>query len=135
MKSQRILKAFFVTLFAFFLINGCSNRDGESTFKETQIFFLKSSKYNWDNKLVKVSFEDDFDDFKTLNVVSNSGVKMGYKLTDNNIKQGFSVRFKIIDSDNKSEYINEIMIEPFKLKTGKNNLILGYHNNTPTILN
>ena len=60
---------------------------------------------------------------------------MGYKLTDNNIKQGFSVRFKIIDSDNKSEYINEIMIEPFKLKTGKNNLILGYHNNTPTILN
>lgn len=135
MKSQEILKVFFSTLFIFFLINGCSIRDDESTFKENQIVFLKSSNYNWNNKIVRVSFEDDFENFKTLNGVSRSGVQIGYNLTDNNIKQGFSVRFKIINTDNKSENINEIMIEPFKLKTGTNKLIIGLHENTPTILN
>lgn len=135
MKKSPIIKSLFVGVFLTVLINGCSvnyeNKSNNSTSKisngESQLLFAKSSVFDWENKSVVVSYEDDFKKFSTFE-------KSGYKLTDNNLKQGITVKLKVIDFENKTEKTNEIMIESFELSKGVNQFTIGYNDTKPYII-
>ena len=138
MKSYNLIKYILLGIFLPLIINGCSvNEDAESrrsTDKENLILFSKSPLFNWGTKKVEVSFEDDFQKFESIDSVSISGTRFGYSLSDNNLEQGFAIRLKVIDPITKSQQIDEIMIESFQLKSGLNQLVLGYNNSKPYII-
>ena len=138
MKKSNLIKSIFIGILLTFFINGCSvNEDAESRSsidKENLILFSKSPLFNWGTKKVEVSFEDDFQKFESIDSVSISGTRLGYSLSDNNLEQGFAIRLKVIDPITKSQQIDEIMIESFQLKSGLNQVVLGYNNSKPYII-
>ena len=135
MKTSKLIKSLFIGIFLTIFINGCSVNDETKNgtiesglFKnESQLMFAKSPVLDWKNKKVVVSFEDDFQNFVSIE-------NLGYTLSHNNLKQGITVKLKIVDFKNKSEQINEIMIEPFDLSEGMNEFTVGYTNNKPYII-
>ncbi|WP_432672352.1 hypothetical protein [Flavobacterium sp. SM2513] len=135
MKKSNVIKSLFLVIFVTIFINGCSinyeNKFGKSPAEllnnESQLLFTKSPIFNWKNKKVVVSFEDDFRNFNTFE-------KSGYILSENNLKQGITVQLKVIDFFKKSEIVNEIMIESYDLSKGVNQFTIGYNDNTPYII-
>lgn len=135
MKTSILIKSLFIGIFLTIFINGCSvndetkNDNAESAMlkNESQLMFAKSTILDWKNKKVVVSFEDDFQNFISIE-------NLAYTLSHNNLKQGITVKLKIVDFKNKSEQINEIMIEPFDLSEGMNEFAVGYTNNKPYII-
>lgn len=138
MKKSNLIKSIFIGILLTFFINGCSvNEDAESRSsidKENLILFSKSPLFNWGTKKVEVSFEDDFQKFESIDSVSVSGNRLGYSLSNNNLKQGVAIRLKVIDSKSKFENVEEIMIESFHLKSGLNQVALGYNDNKPYLI-
>ena len=135
MKISKLIKSLFIGIFLTIFINGCSVNDetknSSSSSKilndESQLLFAKSPVFNWKNKKVEVSFEDNFQNFSSIE-------KLGYSLSENNLKQGITIKLKIVDFENKSVNINEIMIESFDLSKGINQFTIGYNDKTPYII-
>ena len=135
MKISKLIKSLFIGIFLTIFINGCSVNDetknSSSSSKilndESQLLFAKSPVFNWKNKKVVVSFEDNFQNFISIE-------KLGYSLSENNLKQGITIKLKIVDFENKSVNINEIMIESFDLSKGINQFTIGYNDKTPYII-
>lgn len=135
MKISKLIKSLFIGIFLTIFINGCSVNDetknSSSSSKilndESQLLFAKSPVFNWKNKKVVVSFEDNFQNFMSIE-------KLGYSLSENNLKQGITIKLKIVDFENKSVNINEIMIESFDLSKGINQFTIGYKDKTPYII-
>lgn len=138
MKNYYLIKYILLGIFLTIITNGCSvNEESESSKlngKENVILFSKSPQFNWGTKKVEVSFEDDFQKFGCIDSVSISGDRLGYSLTNNNLKQGVAIRLKVIDLNSKLEKVDEIMIESYHLKSGLNQVALGYKNNKPYII-
>lgn len=141
MKSSTFLKFLFFGVFLSFFINSCSVGEYNSSKRlnfysndKDQIVFQKSPNLSWRNKKVAVSFEDNLDTFNKVDTVSKNGVRLGYALSENNLKQGITIKLKIIDID-KTENISEITIEPYEFEKGKNEFTIGYIDNTPYIIN
>jgi DNA-directed RNA polymerase subunit E'/Rpb7 len=95
------------------------------------LVFVKSSTFNWNQRRVEISFEDAFQQFYSVDIKDNV---LEYELTDNNLRQGITVKLKVIDYATKSEKTNEIMIEPFDLIKGKNQFTIAYNGNKPYII-
>lgn len=135
MKISKLIKSLFIGIFLTIFINGCSVNDetkNSSTSSkilndESQLLFAKSPVFDWKNKKVEVSFEDNFQNFISIE-------KLGYSLSENNLKQGITIKLKIVDFENKSVNINEIMIESFDLSKGINQFTIGYKDKTPYII-
>ena len=135
MKISKLIKSLFIGIFLTIFINGCSVNDetknSSSSSKilndESQLLFAKSPLFNWKNKKVEVSFEDNFQNFISIE-------KLGYSLSENNLKQGITIKLKIVDFENKSVNTNEIMIESFDLSKGINQFTIGYKDKTPYII-
>ena len=135
MKISKLIKSLFIGIFLTIFINGCSVNDetknSSSSSKilndESQLLFAKSRVFDWKNKKVLVSFEDNFQNFISIE-------KLGYSLSENNLKQGITIKLKILDFENKSVNINEIMIESFDLSKGINQFTIGYRDKTPYII-
>lgn len=135
MKISKLIKSLFIGIFLTIFINGCSVNDetknSSSSSKilndESQLLFAKSPVFNWKNKKVEVSFEDNFQNFISIE-------KLGYLLSENNLKQGITIKLKIVDFENKSVNTNEIMIESFDLSKGINQFTIGYNDKTPYII-
>ena len=135
MKISKLIKSLFIGIFLTIFINGCSVNDetknSSSSSKilndESQLLFTKSPVFNWKNKKVVVSFEDNFQNFISIE-------KLGYLLSENNLKQGITIKLKIVDFENKSVNINEIMIESFDLSKGINQFTIGHNNLKPHII-
>ena len=135
MKISKLIKSLFIGIFLTIFINGCSVNDetknSSSSSKilndESQLLFTKSPVFNWKNKKVEVSFEDNFQNFISIE-------KLGYSLSENNLKQGITIKLKIVDFENKSVNTNEIMIESFDLSKGINQFTIGYKDKTPYII-
>lgn len=135
MKISKLIKSLFIGIFLTIFINGCSVNDetknSSSSSKilndESQLLFAKSPVFNWKNKKVEVSFEDNFQNFISIE-------KLGYSLSENNLKQGITIKLKIVDFENKSVNTNEIMIESFDLSKGINQFTIGYRDKTPYII-
>ena len=135
MKTSKLIKSLFIGIFLTIFINGCSVNDetknSSSSSKilndESQLLFAKSPLFNWKNKKVEVSFEDNFQNFISIE-------KLGYSLSENNLKQGITIKLKIVDFENKSVNTNEIMIESFDLSKGINQFTIGYKDKTPYII-
>ena len=135
MKISKLIKSLFIGIFLTIFINGCSVNDetkNSSTSSkilndESQLLFAKSPVFNWKNKKVEVSFEDNFQNFSSIE-------KLGYSLSENNLKQGITIKLKIVDFENKSVNTNEIMIESFDLSKGINQFTIGYRDKTPYII-
>ena len=135
MKISKLIKSLFIGIFLTIFINGCSVNDetknSSSSSKilndESQLLFAKSPVFNWKNKKVEVSFEDNFQNFISIE-------KLGYLLSENNLKQGITIKLKIVDFENKSVNTNEIMIESFDLSKGINQFTIGYKDKTPYII-
>lgn len=135
MKISKLIKSLFIGIFLTIFINGCSVNDetknSSSSSKilndESQLLFAKSPVFNWKNKKVEVSFEDNFQNFISIE-------KLGYSLSENNLKQGITIKLKIVDFENKSVNTNEIMIESFDLSKGINQFTIGYKDKTPYII-
>jgi hypothetical protein len=87
---------------------------------ESEIVFAKSSNFDWNNKKVEVSFEDEFQDFLSIENLSKKKGKLGYELSSNNLQQGITIKLKVIDYIKNSVKINEIMIESYDLNKGIN---------------
>lgn len=135
MKISKLIKSLFIGIFLTIFINGCSvndeTRNSSSSSKilndESQLLFAKSPVFDWKNKKVEVSFEDNFQNFISIE-------KLGYSLSENNLKQGITIKLKIVDFENKSVNTNEIMIESFDLSKGINQFTIGYRDKTPYII-
>lgn len=135
MKISKLIKSLFIGIFLTIFINGCSVNDetknSSSSSKilndESQLLFAKSPVFDWKNKKVEVSFEDNFQNFISIE-------KLGYSLSENNLKQGITIKLKIVDFENKSVNTNEIMIESFDLSKGINQFTIGYKDKTPYII-
>jgi hypothetical protein len=135
MKISKLIKSLFIGIFLTIFINGCSVNDetknSSSSSKilndESQLLFAKSPVFNWKNKKVEVSFEDNFQNFISIE-------KLGYSLSENNLKQGIIIKLKIFDFEDNSVNINEIMIESFDLSKGINQFTIGYKDKTPYII-
>jgi hypothetical protein len=97
----------------------------------SRLVIVKSSTFNWNQRRVEISFEDAFQQFSSIDVKNNEFV---YELTDNNLKQGITVKLKVIDYAARSEKTSEIMIEPFYLSKGKNQFTIAYNGNRPYII-
>lgn len=135
MKNATVFKSILLGIILTVFINGCSINN-ESSYtklnsinsnKDSQIRFVKSPNFDWKNKKIVVSFEDDFQSF---NAIDN----LGYKLSQNNLKQGITVKLKVVDFDNKSEKTTQIMIESFDLSAGINQFTVAYNNDKPYII-
>jgi hypothetical protein len=135
MKNATVFKSIYLGIILTVFINGCSINN-ESSYtklnsinsnKDSQIRFVKSPNFDWKNKKIVVSFEDDFQSF---NAIDN----LGYKLSQNNLKQGITVKLKVVDFDNKSEKTTQIMIESFDLSAGINQFTVAYNNDKPYII-
>lgn len=141
MKNSLLFKSLFLGVFLTLVTNSCSVNDEVSSSNvvhvfsknENQILFSKSPNFDWVNKQVEVSFEDNFEKFSEIDPVSNKGIKMGFSLSDNNLKQGITIKLKVTES-NSVEYVNEIMIESYDLSQGKNEITIGYIDNKPYII-
>jgi hypothetical protein len=59
---------------------------------------------------------------------------VGYLLSENNLRQGFTIKLKITDTIQHAEKTSEIMIEPYDLSRGINQFTIGYNGNTPSII-
>lgn len=135
MKISKLIKSLFIGIFLTIFINGCSVNDetknSSSLSKilndESQLLFAKSPVFDWKNKKVEVSFEDNFQNFSSIE-------KLGYSLSENNLKQGITIKLKIVDFENKSVNTNQIMIESFDLSKGINQFTIGYRDKTPYII-
>lgn len=135
MKKSNIIKSVFLGIFFTIFINGCSVNDesknnvstSSSLNNESQLVFAKSLSFNWKNKKVEVSFEDDFKNFISIE-------KLGYELSTNNLKQGITIKLKVIDFEKKAEKVNEIMIESYDLSKGINQFTIGYTDTKPYII-
>lgn len=135
MNISKLIKSSFLVIFLTLLVNGCSfNGEAKSGLAETaamkdkcQILFEKSPLFDWTNKRVVVSFEDNLQNFTPVE-------KLGYVLSNNNLKQGITVKLKVIDFEDKSEKSNEIMIESFDLSKGVNQFTIGYNDKKPYII-
>jgi hypothetical protein len=101
---------------------------------ESEIVFAKSSNFDWNNKKVEVSFEDEFQDFLSIENLSKKKGKLGYELSSNNLQQGITIKLKVIDYIKNSVKINEIMIESYDLNKGINHFTIGYNDNKPDII-
>ena len=140
MKNTVLFKTLFLGIFFIFLANGCDVNDDKAASKdflsnmENQLLINKSTDFDWKNCKVEVSFEDDFENFSDIDVVSKNGKKCGYVLSENNLKQGLTIKLKVMNYHSRAEDIAEIMIEPFDLKEGKNELTIGHNNNMPYII-
>ena len=135
MKISKLIKSLFIGIFLTIFINGCSVNDetknSSSSSKilndESQLLFAKSPVFNWKNKKVEVSFEDNFQNFISIE-------KLGYSLSENNLKQGITIKLKIIDNESNIEKTSQIMIESFDLSKGINQFTIGYNDKTPYII-
>lgn len=141
MKKSSFLKFLFIGFFLTVFVNSCSIGDDNSSKKfdffkddKNQIVFHKSPNLSWGNRRVEVSFEDNLDQFYKMDIVSQEGIRVGYALSENNLKQGITIKLKITEVD-KIESISEIMIEPYELEKGKNDFTIGYIENKPYIIN
>lgn len=140
MKNTVLFKTLFLGICFIFLANGCDVNDDKATSKdffsnkENQLFINKSADFDWNNCKVEVSFEDDFEKFSNIEMVSKKGARLGHLLSENNLKQGITIKLKVIDNKSRSEEVAEIMIESFDLKKGKNHFTIGHTNNTPYII-
>lgn len=138
MKTAVLHKCILLGLLLAFLLNGCSTSD-ETTSRnianlDNTLVFSKSPDVNWHHLKVEVSFEDDLQEFTEINSVSNNTIKSKYTLTANNLRQGITVKLKIIDLDKSIQKTNEIMIESFDLKNGLNEFVIGYKDYKPYII-
>lgn len=135
MKLSLLIKSLLLVFLVTTLFNGCSvndetkNSNSSGTILDTKshLMFAKSSEFNWSNKSVVISFEDNFQNFTSIE-------KLAYSLSDNNLKQGITVKLKVVDFQSKSEKVNEIMIESFDLSKGKNQFTIGYNESKPYII-
>lgn len=135
MKISKLIKSLFIGIFLTIFINGCSVNDetknSSSSSKilndESQLLFTKSPVFNWKNKKVVVSFEDNFQNFISIE-------KLGYLLSENNLKQGITIKLKIIDNESNIEKTSQIMIESYDLLKGINQFTIGYKDETPYII-
>ncbi len=142
MKNAIVSKSFLLGLFLTVILNGCSLNDTGDTSHvisnskniQNQILFAESKAFNWDNKRVEVSFEDDFNTFLPIDTTMKKGTKLGYSLSENNLKQGLTIKLKVIDFKRHTQKTNEIMIESFDLSKGTNQFTLGHKENTPYII-
>ena len=142
MKNAMVSKSLISGLFFTVFLIGCSLNDtGVTTYEisnskniHNQILFTESKAFNWDNKRVEVSFEDDFNTFLPIDTTMKKGTKLGYSLSENNLKQGLTIKLKVIDFKRHTQKTNEIMIESFDLSEGKNQFTLGHKENTPYII-
>ena len=135
MKNLSILKSIFLSVIVAILVSGCSASDEATTSdKVGQIMFFKSSQFDWKYKQVEVSFEDNFQNFKSINGSSVTEKQFVSLLSANNLKQGVTVRLKVLDAIDHSEKMSEIMIESFDLKLGLNQIAVGYKNDKPFII-
>ena len=135
MKNAKLFKSILLGIILTVFTNGCSinnessytNLSSRSSNKDSQLRFVRSPDYNWKNKKMLVSFEDDFQSFTTID-------KLVYKLSQNNLKQGITVKLKVVDFENKSEKTTQIMIESFDLSAGINQFTVAYNNDKPYII-
>jgi hypothetical protein len=138
MKSTRLLKFLFLGFSLTFIANRCSvNEEASAKItakKANEISFLKSPLFDWKNKKVEVSFEDDFENFESIDTVSIYGTQLGHSLSNNNLKQGIIIKLKVIDRVKSIDIINEIMIESYDLSSGINQFNIGFNNNKPFII-
>jgi len=142
MKKSYKTSSFFLAILLAFCANSCSNLDKNKAKivdnlddkLESEIVFAKSSNFDWNNKKVEVSFEDEFQDFFSIENLSKNKGKLGYELSSNNLQQGITIKLKVIDYINNSVKINEIMIESYDLNKGINHFTIGYNDNKPDII-
>ena len=135
MNISKLIKSSFLVIFLTLFINGCSvNGEAKSGMAENtiqkdkcQLLFEKSPLFDWTNKRVVVSFENNLQNFIPIE-------KLGYVLSNNNLNQGITVKLKIVDFEDKSEKTNEIMIESFDLSKGVNQFTIGYNDKKPYII-
>ena len=136
--NKRYLLGIFLTLF----FNGCSisdenkkeKRDASDVNFEHKIVFTKSTTVDWNYKKVEISFEDAFQDFMSIEQLSRNAQNQGYVLSNNNLKQGITIKIKVVDRSKNNISLNEIMIEPYDLKKGVNEFTIGYNDNKPNIM-
>lgn len=140
MKNPILFKPFFFGICLFIVVNGCDVNDDKASStayfssKENQLLINKSKNYDWENCKVEVSFEDDFEKFFDIEAVSKKGHRKSHLLSENNLKQGLTIKLKVTDFKSRSEEVAEIMIASFDLKKGKNQFNIGHTNNTPFII-
>ena len=142
MKIIYFFKSIFLGILLTLIVNSCSASDEQAQAVETDnlssnenaIVFAKSPAFNWKNKNVEVSFEDAFQTFAPIDLISKNGEKVKYGLTDNNLKQGLTIKLKVTDSSTKAEIINEIMVERFDLEKGVNEFTIGCNENKAYII-
>lgn len=138
MKNLPLLKFLFLGLFLTLITNRCSVSDRvnskASMVPVAKIQFFKSPRLDWKNKKVEVSFEDDFQEFKLVDTKETARNQSQLVLSTNHLKQGITVRVKMIDMNKKIEKINEIMIESYDLPKDINQFAIGYNENTPFIM-
>lgn len=127
-----------LSVFMAVLLNGCSATDESSSAdfskNESQIIFVKSPEFEWKNKKVEVSFEDEFKKFLAIDVVSKKGAPLRQLLSENNLQQGVTVKLKVSNSLVNFQKVNEIMIESYDLHKGINQFTIGYNDNKPYII-
>ncbi len=142
MKNSLLFKCLFLGILLTSIFNGCSVNDrmkfgiweNENGSSNNKIIFIKSSNLNWKNKIVQVSFEDEFQNFSPINMKTSDANYTEFRLSKNNLEQGVAIRLKVIDFFKKSEKVNEIMIESYDLSKGLNQFTIGYKDNTPFII-
>lgn len=138
MKTTVSFKSIIFGLFIVVFINGCSSEDeillNNSKESDNVILFSKSPEFDWNHLKVEVSFEDNLEEFKPIESGLISGNKLHYSLTKNNIEQGIIVKIKMLNLQNHLEKTKEIMIEHFDLKSGENEIVIGYTDYKPYII-
>ena len=129
--NKRYLLGIFLTLF----FSGCSISDEKKEEKfEHRIVFAKSPNLDWKYKKVEISFEDAFQDFLSIEQLSKKNDDLGYVLSNNNLKQGITIKIKVVDLFKNTIDLNEIMIESYDLNQGLNEFTVGYNDNKPNIM-
>ena len=142
MKNLLFIPTLFFVIFLTSIITSCSSTDENSRVEvargantdSNSIVFEKSAASDWKNKKVEVSFEDAFQKFSPIDAFAQNGKKVGYGLSNNNLKQGLTIKIKVSDSITSSEKINEIMVEGFDLEKGINEFTIGCNENKAYII-
>lgn len=142
MKFFTKFKFLFFSVLVILVIDGCSTNEHDLSSKtidfgsksQSQMVFSKCPKLDWRHKKVEVSFEDAFQHFAVIEGITAEEKAEGHALTENNLKQGLTIKLKVTDLKTKSEQINEIMIEAYDLQKGINEFTIGYSDNKPYII-
>ena len=142
MKNALLIKSLFLGVSFTLINNGCSVNDQSSSKNPMSIFskknneirFTKCAHSNWNNKIVEVSFEDAFQEYYKVDSNNDEDSRVGYALSENNLRQGLTIKLRVIDTTNKTEKISEIMVESFDLEKGKNQFTIGYKDKSPYII-